>query len=177
MVINTDARALLRETGLEEGGRIIIRDRKPELCGDHVSMNRILADDLAAVPAQAYLMTHTTNPLLGAHTIRRALAVFRAAQAQGTADSLFSVKKHLTRFYRADASAVNHDPAHLIRTQDLEPWFEENSNLYVFTPESFAATDARIGRKPLLFESPKLESADIDDLEDWKIAEALALRR
>lgn len=177
VVINTDARALLRETGLEEGGRIIIRDRKPELCGDHVSMNRILADDLATVPAPTYLMTHTTNPLLGAQTIRQALAVFRAAQAQGTADSLFSVKKYLTRFYRADASAVNHDPANLIRTQDLEPWFEENSNLYVFTPQSFAATDARIGRKPLLFETPKLESADIDDLDDWKIAEAIALRR
>ena len=177
VAINTDARAQLRETGQEEGGRIVIRDRRPELCGDHVSMNRILADDLAAVPAQAYLMTHTTNPLLSTETIRRSLETFRTAKAQGTADSLFSVKKYQTRFYRADGSAVNHDPADLIRTQDLEPWFEENSNLYLFTPESFAATGARIGRKPILFETPKIESADIDDLDDWKIAEAIALRR
>ena len=177
VVINTDARALLQQTGLTESSRVAIRDRKPELCGDHVSMNRILADDLAAVPAQTYLMTHVTNPLLGAQTIRQALAAFRAAQTEGTADSLFSVKKYKTRFYRADGSAVNHDPANLIRTQDLEPWFEENSNLYVFTPESFADTGARIGKKPLLFETPKLESADIDDLDDWTIAEAVALQR
>ena len=177
VVINTDARALLRDTGLTEGGKIIIRDRKSELCGDHVSMNRILADDLAAVPAQTYLMTHTTNPLLRAQTIRKALAAFRAAQAQGTVDSLFSVKKYQTRFYRADGSAVNHDPANLIRTQDLEPWFEENSNLYIFTPESFAGTGARIGKTPLLFETPKMESADIDDADDWTIAEAIALQR
>ena len=64
-----------------------------------------------------------------------------------------------------------------IRTQDLEPWFEENSNLYIFTPESFAGTGARIGKTPLLFETPKMESADIDDADDWTIAEAIALQR
>jgi len=75
-----------------------------------------------------------------------------------------------TRFYRADGSAVNHDPNVLLRTQDLEPWFEENSNLYVFSRDSFAATDARIGRRPLVFETGKLESIDIDDQADWDLA-------
>jgi len=69
---------------------------------------------------------------------------------------------------------VNHDPNNLIRTQDLEPWFEENSNLYIFSRESFAATHARIGQRPLLFETPRAESADIDDQEGWDIAETLA---
>ena len=57
-----------------------------------------------------------------------------------------------TRFYREDASPVNHDPRNLLRTQDPEPWHEENSNLY--RRESFAARDARIGRAPLLFPHP-----------------------
>ena len=33
VVINTDAREILAENGLEEGDRVIIRDRKKELCG------------------------------------------------------------------------------------------------------------------------------------------------
>ena len=49
--------------------------------------------------------------------------------AAGDADSLFTVNKIQTRFYRADTSPVNHDPDNLIQTQDLEPWFEENSCL------------------------------------------------
>ena len=57
-------------------------------------------------------------------------------------DSLFTVDKIQTRFYRADCSPVNHDPDNLVRTQDLEPWFEENSNLYIFTRDSFAKTAA-----------------------------------
>lgn len=176
VVINTDARDILREHGVEDGfeGKVLIRDRKRELCGDFVSMNLVLADDVAAISADAYLMTHTTNPLLSPATMSAAIEKYRAAKAEGGADSLFTVNKFQTRFYRADGSAVNHDPDNLIRTQDLEPWFEENSNLYLFSRESFAATNARIGKAPIMHEIPKLESADIDDAEDWMIAEAVA---
>ena len=173
VIINTDARDLLAQQGLVSEGRVVIRDRKPEICGDFVSMNLVLADDLAHVPASAYVMTHTTNPLLRGATIRRALAAYREALAAGR-DSLFTVNRFQTRFYREDGSPVNHDPNVLVRTQDLEPWLEENSNLYVFSRESFARTNARIGANPAMFETPRLESADIDDQEGWDVAEALA---
>lgn len=177
VVINTDARGLLAECGLSEGGRVLIRDRKTELCGDQVSMNLVLADDIGAVDSECYLMTHTTNPLLSGDTIRAALAAYCAARESGKCDSLFTVNKYQTRFYRSDGSAVNHDPKNLIRTQDLEPWFEENSNLYIFSRESFSATGARIGREPLMYPTPRWESADIDDAEGWLIAESLAVTR
>ena len=174
VVINTDARSILAEYGLIDSERVQIRDRKLEICGDLVSMNLILADDLANVTADVYLMTHTTNPLLSSATIRKALQKFLAAKSNGTVDSLFTVNRFQTRFYRQDGSAVNHDPNNLIRTQDLEPWHEENSNLYIFTSESFAATQARIGQQPLMYETPRLESIDIDDSVDWQLAEAVA---
>lgn len=174
IVINTDARAILADNGLVDTDRILIRDRRPEICGDFVSMNKVIADDLENVAADLYLMTHTTNPLLSSLTIVRALLAFQEARAAGRADSLFTVNKFQTRFYRTDGSAVNHDPNNLIRTQDLEPWFEENSNLYLFSRESFHATNARIGRHPVLFETPRSESADIDDQEGWNIAEMIA---
>lgn len=170
VIINTDARHILAENGLTETDRIVIRDRRLEICGDNVSMNLILADDVANVEADIYLMTHTTNPLMSGHTIREALAAFREALAIGKADSLFSVNKVQTRFYRVDCSPVNHDPDHLIPTQYLEPWYEENSNLYLFTRGSFAKTQARIGTQPIMFETPFFESIDIDTPDDWDFA-------
>ncbi|MCB2050463.1 MAG: acylneuraminate cytidylyltransferase family protein, partial [Novosphingobium sp.] len=178
VVINTDAQAELAEHGIDEfdrSGKLTLRRRPEEIRGDHVSMNFVIADDLANVSADVYLMTHTTNPLVSADTVRKALAVYREAVAEGRADSLFTVNRLQTRFYREDGSAVNHDPDNLIRTQDLEPWFEENSNLYIFSAKSFSATGARIGRHPVLFETPKLESLDIDGPDDWTLAEAVAL--
>lgn len=174
VVINTDACSVLTEYGLIDSERVQLRDRRPEICGDLVSMNLIISDDLANVPADVYLMTHTTNPLLSSTTIWKALQKFLTAKSNGTADSLFTVNRFQNRFYRQDCSAINHDPNNLIRTQDLEIWYEENSNLYIFTSESFATTQARIGQKPLMYETPRLESIDIDDPVDWQLAEAVA---
>ena len=174
IVINTDARDILSQQGLIEGGKIMVRDRKEELQGDMVSMNKILEDDIRSVPAKQYLMTHTTNPLLSTQTISSAL---KALESSPGHDSLFSVNELQTRFYRKDGSPVNHDPDNLLRTQDLEPWFEENSNLYLFTRESFHSNNARIGEKPLLFPTPLLESIDIDTTDTWCLAEMVALSR
>lgn len=174
VVINTDARGILAENGLTDGKRVRIRDRKPELCGDTVSMNLILADDIAAVAADTYMMTHTTNPMLTPATIQAALAAYKTGVAEGRADSLFTVNKIQTRFYRADGSPVNHDPGNLIQTQDLEPWYEENSNLFIFSRESFAKTGARIGKQPILHVMDQMEAVDIDTPEDWALAEAVA---
>ena len=176
VVINTDAREQLRHHGLTDCDRILVRDRLPVICGDNVSMNSVLADDVQNISAQTYLMTHTTNPLLSALTIRRALDQYLQGLAERCNDSLFTVNRFQTRFYRNDGSPINHDPKQLLRTQDLETWFEENSNLYIFNRESFRTTQARIGVHPILFETPKGESFDIDGPEEWEIVESLVGR-
>ena len=170
VIINTDAQNILQENGLVATDRIIIRERSKEICGDLVSMNLIIEDDVKNVDSDIYLMTHTTNPLISSDTVRKALNQFLEKNDMGDADSLFTVDKIQTRFYREDCSAVNHDPDNLIRTQDLEPWFEENSNLYIFTKQAFAKTNARIGKNPMMFETPKFESIDIDTPDDWDFA-------
>jgi len=170
VIINTDAREILAENGLIETDRIVIRDRKTEICGDMVSMNLVIEDDVKNVDADIYLMTHTTNPLMTAKTVGGALESFQIQKNSGNADSLFTVDKIQTRFYREDCSAVNHDPDNLLRTQDLEPWFEENSNLYIFTKEAFDKTNARIGENPMMYETSKFESIDIDTPDDWDFA-------
>jgi len=173
IVINTDARDTLKQHGLVESNKIIIRDRKPELCGDLISMNLILEDDMNNIDSNLYLMTHTTNPLLSSETISKAITSFENNKDEY--DSLFMVNKIQTRFYKEDLTPVNHDPNNLIRTQDLEAWYEENSCMYLFSKNSFSKTGARIGEKPQIFLTPPLESIDIDETEDWIMAEALAL--
>lgn len=179
VVINTDAREILSENDLNAGdydGRLIIRDRKEALLGDFTSMNLILEDDIDAVESDIYFMTHTTNPLLRSGTIGTLIEKFSAAQADGKADSLFTVNEHQTRFYTPEGAPINHDPDNLIRTQDLPPYMEENSVAYVFTRDSFAKTKARIGANPLMVVTPRLESVDIDEVWDWYMAESLLKR-
>ena len=170
ILINTDARDKLSEFGIVDSEKILIRDRSKHLCGHDVSMNLIIEDDLNNISSQSFLMTHVTNPLLSASSIKLALSSYGRAIGQGF-DSLFSVNKFQTRFYDFHAHPINHNPDDLIKTQDLEPWFEENSNLYIFSKQSFFKTNSRIGEKPFMFETAKFESVDIDNPADWEFAE------
>lgn len=175
IIINTDARHILSQYQELIHPRIVIRDRKPEICGDFTSMNLVIADDLEAIDSEAYLMTHATNPLLTPETIANGLTAYRDAVTKGSADSLFSVNAYQSRFYQPDGTPINHDPNNLIRTQDLPPLYEENSNFYIFSRASFESTHARIGNHPLLFPTLPQESIDIDNIINWKIAEFFAL--
>lgn len=174
VVINTDAREILKSCGLTNADRILIRDRPIEICGDEVSMNSVLLDDINAIDSSAYVMTHTTNPLLSCKTIKGAIAHYYENVLPSGKDSLFSVNKFQARFYSDAYHPLNHDPKNLIPTQNLAPIYEENSCLYVFSRESFLKANARIGVLPDVFVTPKIESVDIDTQEDWDIAEALA---
>jgi CMP-N-acetylneuraminic acid synthetase len=167
VIINTDAKEILIANGLKESDKVVIRQRKESICGDEVSMNIVLADDVENIEADIYLMTHTTNPLLSADTIQRAIYQYKYELEQESADSLFTVNKIQTRFYTEDCKPINHDPDNLIPTQNLEPWYEENSNLYLFNRKSFASTNARIGCRPAIMVSPTMECIDIDTPDDW----------
>jgi len=115
VVINTDARSILSENGLNDGdanGRVVIRDRKPEICGDFVSMNLVLEDDIKAIEADLYFMTHTTNPLLSGETIQAMLEAYVNGSEFGH-DSVFGVTPHQTRFYTPEGAPINHDPQNL----------------------------------------------------------------
>jgi len=172
IVIDTDSpRVIVEAPGLSR--KIQVIERHSELCGDHISANRIFEYDLSQTEADIYIQTHTTNPVLKAETIAKAIAKFISIEDEY--DSLFGVNKYQSRFYMHDGAPVNHDPENLLRTQDLQPMYEENSCLYVFTKESFKKKSRRIGIKPFMFVTPPIESIDIDDEFSFRIAELLSL--
>ncbi len=171
IVVNTDSDkiAALAE---EFSSRIIIHRRPPELCGDFVSMNAIIDYEIHQRPESFFLQTHSTNPLLRTATLEKAIEYF--FDHQDRYDSLFSVTRLHTRLYWADGKPINHDPNELLRTQDLPPVFEDNSSFYIFSKEAFySAGKRRIGRRPRMFEVPRLEAVDIDEPADFLIAEAI----
>ena len=172
ILINTDSPQVMQE-GASLSRKVRVIERPEDIRGDYVSMNRVIEYDLSQSDADIYLQTHATNPLLSATSIAHALKEF--VEDEDDHDSLFSVTKYQSRFYAEDSKPINHNPEDLIRTQDLPPLYEENSCIYIFTKESFAIKQRRIGEKPILFPTPVVESSDIDDEFDFRLAELLAL--
>ena len=176
IIINTDSEIIKKDAKDNFGDSIILIDRPSEIQGDYVSMNDILKYDLDQIDDQHFLQTHSTNPLLKTETIDNAIETY--FKGLEVFDSIFGVTKFQTRFYDKNAKPINHNPEELLRTQDLEPFYEENSNFYIFSKESFEKSgQKRIGLKAKISEVNKLEAVDIDDMEDFKLAELLHIHK
>lgn len=155
------------------GARII--GRPDDLKGDAVSMNRILEYDLTQIEGEHFIQTHSTSPLLKAETIRRGIDAYFAEL--GDYDSLYSVSEIQARCFTHDGKPINHNPNELIQTQYLKPVLVENSGFYVFSRDSFTKHKRRIGERPLLFPIAQYEAVDIDNEEDFQVAEILCAAR
>jgi len=174
IVVDTDSDPVMN--GLRDNfPQVKIINRPEHLRADDMPMNEILIYDTEQYPADFYLQTHSTNPLLKAETISDAIQAFNNNYPK--LDSLFSVTRWQTRFYDKDGNAVNHNPRKLIQTQDLPPMYEENSCIYIFTRENLIANRHRISDRPLMYEIPRLEAVDIDTESDFQIANILMKMR
>jgi CMP-N-acetylneuraminic acid synthetase len=175
IVIDTDSELIVRSVGEQFPERVRVVPRPEHLRDGDVAMNDVLLNTVAGNPADWYVQTHSTNPLLRADTISRAIEDLLAHAPEN--DSLFSVSRLQTRLWWSPSRAVNHDPEVLLRTQDLPPIYEENSNLYMFSGSSLRQARNRIGRAPIMFEIDRVEAWDIDDEQDFVIAEFLQARQ
>jgi len=174
VIVNTDSDRIIGDIKASFGSQVIIHNRPESIRGDYVSMNEIINYDLTNSDGDFYFQTHSTNPLMKVESVDKSIEVMLSLAGEKTFDSVFSVTKIQTRLYDEHRKAVNHNPEELLRTQDLPPLFEENSNFYIFTKESFLANGKkRIGLNPYMFEIDKIEAVDIDFPEDFTIAEAI----
>jgi CMP-N-acetylneuraminic acid synthetase len=170
IVVDTDSPVVME--GLRGAfPQVRILERPEHLRADAIPMNEILAYDTSQVEADFYLQTHSTNPLIRPETVSRALKAL--LDAYPAYDSLFSVTRLQTRLWDQLGRAINHNPAILLRTQDLPPVYEENSCLYIFTRPTLLERRNRLGERPLLFELDPSEAWDIDDEIDFLIADLL----
>jgi CMP-N-acetylneuraminic acid synthetase len=172
IVVDTDSQILM-EGIRAQFPQVEIIPRPETLRGDDVPMNDILLYDIGQIEGEVFLQTHSTNPLLRDRTIAQAVRVYFEGLTQH--DSLFSVTRFQTRLWTKDGKPVNHDPASLIPTQDLDPLFVENSCLYIFSRDSLLEYRNRIGKTPHMFEIPAEEAVDIDTESDFRFAECMIL--
>jgi len=176
LVINTDSTDIGEMATERYGDWVKINKRPVELQGDMVSMNRIIQHDIESIGVEHdYMQMHSTSPLLSPETIASAVRIYSEQKKAGTLDSLFSVTAIYSRLYDKDLRPINHDPQILVRTQDLDVVYEENSAFYLFSGESFLANNHRIGKLGKSFPMARnsIECLDIDEMNDWLLAEQI----
>jgi CMP-N-acetylneuraminic acid synthetase len=171
IIVNTDAEIVKKYIQLHLHKTVAI-DRPTALLGDMIVMNALIEHDIQFTENEHFFQTHCTNPLLTEKTIDNAINTYFGALKNH--DSLFSVTRIQARTYTEKGEPINHHLNEMKRTQDMEGVLEENSNFFIFSKSSFInAGKSRIGANPKMFEMNKIEAIDIDEEEDFLLAELI----
>jgi CMP-N-acetylneuraminic acid synthetase len=120
------------------------------------------------VDADIYVYAHATAPFITVETMKQCIEAVKS----GEYDSAFCAVK-LQDYLWKNGEPLNFDATNVPRTQDLDPIYQETSGVYVFTKEVFDKYRRRIGLKPFIKEVSFKEAIDIDNPEDFNLAEAL----
>ena len=142
--------------------------RSSTLDQDTTKMNEVLQCFAKDVPADIYVMTHTTAPFISVESISKGLNAVKS----GEYDSSFAAKK-LQDFLWKDGKPFNYELDAIPRTQDLPPLYEETSGFYIYKNDVMIKLNRRIGNSPFIVEVGEIESIDIDEKEDFLIADAI----
>jgi len=172
IVVNTDSKEIGKL--VKDYFDVTILERPDYLLGDTVSIQPLIEYDFSKTDGEYFLQTHSVNPLVTTETIDKAIEAFFSQKEH---DALFSVTAVQSRFYWQNGKGINHDPNHLIRTQDMEPIFEENSCFYIFSRANNKKTRNRLGSNPMMYQINELEAVDIDNMDDFYWAEFLLQQR
>lgn len=151
---------------LPEGVKFLQRDER-------LDSNSTLGEEIydaftSEVDADIYILAHATSPFIRTATIADAVARVEG----GEYDSAFSAECVQT-FAWWDGKPLNYSLDRVPRTQDLEPVYVETSAFFVFEREVWRNKRRRIGERPYMAVTDRIESMDIDNPDDFLLAEAI----
>ncbi|MCE9606507.1 MAG: NTP transferase domain-containing protein [Planctomycetia bacterium] len=169
--VNTESRDIAAAVA-PTGVRVYRRD--PALAIDSTSTDEILYDFAKAVDCETIVVINPTAPFLRAETIDQAVRAYRS-NPHGTLFSTTAMRRHLV-FDRAplNFAAEGKSP----RTQDLKPFEFINFIIFITAREQVISKYEQHGyclySPPLsFFHMSGIECHDIDDEDDFRMAEAL----
>ncbi len=168
VVVNSNSDEML-DIARGLGAETIKREEK--YATSEVPMNDVYKNLAENMDCDFILYANCTNPLISTKTIEDMIKT-----DFGEHDSINSahlIKENLWK----DGKAINYDPSHHPRSQDLPDIFALNFAASLISRQNMIAYKNVVGEKPLLYGISEEEGLDIDNLIDFRISEFLFTSR
>lgn len=154
--------------------------RPEDLAGDLVPTLPVIHHTIATVGGNfdGIMTLQATSPLRNGTHINEAIAKFKE---NGKADSLVSVVKAPHKFTTNSLMTQKGDFVAPVESGDLilrrqeKPTFWGRNGAAIYITKIDKIEDYIFGGKILPYEMNKMESIDIDDIDDWMMAEAIMM--
>lgn len=116
-----------------------------------------------------FLLVQATSPLTQASDFDQALKQLK----DNDSDSLLTCTRVKSFFWNKDGTPINYDYKKRPRRQDFDGILVENGAFYINSVRNIKKFQNRLSGKISIYEMDEFKSVDIDEEDDWQIAEKI----
>ncbi|PNV83031.1 MAG: hypothetical protein C0627_07425 [Sulfurimonas sp.] len=152
--------------------KVSIYNRLAENARDESSTESLLLEFLTATKPDKednIFLVQATSPMLQSSDITKAYNMYK----QTHSDSLLTCTRTKRFFWNEDATPINYDFKNRPRRQDFAGTLVENGALYINKVYNIIKFKNRLSGKIAIYEMPEYSAVDIDEEDDWIIAQKL----
>ena len=172
IVVATDRKEIEDEVLSFGFDKVEIFHRFSENAQDHSSTEDVILEYFETAnlsDEDLFFLVQATNPFIQKIDIDNALEQFKS----GHYDSLLTCARTKRFYWNEDGSPINYDYKNRPRRQDFQGTLIENGAFYISSVKSIRQSKNRLSGKIGIYQMPEHTMLEIDEPEDWVLAELL----
>lgn len=156
-----------------------VLNRSSETANDNATIDEVVYEELSKLEKakglkyDLVITLQPTSPLLKSSSLLEAIKLFQNSDY----DTIISAKEKCHLFWEKNCTGYKPMYKSRVNRQMLDPIFEETGAFVICKAESVRKRKTRIGEKINLFSLSEDESIDIDNKNDWALAENILRRK
>lgn len=171
IIVSTDS-DLIAEVVESLGLGITVMMRPATLAQDTTSTEAVMLHIAEQVEFDVMTLIQVTMPLVTDKDFINAYQKFN----DEVLDSLLTGAQVKNFYWTHDGNPINYDPLKRPRRQDFDGVLMENGSFYMTRKELLLKEKCRLGGKIGIYTMPCYTAVDIDEEDDWLIAEKLIMK-
>ena len=166
IIVSTDCQ-ISAEIACKQGAKVKWRNKY--YAGSDITNDQHWLHIAETTPGDIVFFAQVCNPLLKVSSMQKGLNSFLNSDTHDSLNSVSAEKKFLWQ----NGKPMNYDVSVTPKSQDLPDIVSLNFGITIIKKQIMMERKNVVGYNPSFFELDKVESIDIDDLIDFKIAELI----
>ncbi len=170
--VATDCKEIKEVVNSFNFSKVFVYDRNKENAEDTSSTEAVILEFIqknSFLDNDIFILIQATSPLTQTDDFDKALQQYKEEKA----DSLLTCIKTKRFFWNKEAKPLNYDYKNRPRRQDFEGLLMENGAFYINTIGNIKRDQNRLSGKISIYEMPEYTAIEIDEEDDWIVAEKL----
>ncbi len=175
IIVATDSYEIKSTVEKFSFSKVIVYDRNPENATDKSSTESVMLEFIENSETSrddCFILIQATSPLLTSKDIENGLKKYRKTNF----DSIVSCVEFKRFFWNKRGTPINYDYTDRPRRQNFKGYLMENGAFYINTVRNIVENKNRLSGNIGVSIMPEYTAYEIDEEEDWVIAESLMKR-